>query len=239
MRRLLILALIAVAGCATALPPSNHVRSIPAVKVAEEVVSQSVGVESWAKDKSNGMGTGVVLESGYVLSCAHLFLKEIDKPELKPGLIGAKITVHRWYRGKHSETKFDATIEKIDHVYDLALLRVKGDKNVFPNAVEFYEGELPIGTPIYSVGCPISEGYAMTLASGIVSHPSRENGKFFQGDIAVTGGCSGGGVFLQSDGRYVGQQQRKQTENMALICPTSKIREWARNAGVEPLIFPR
>lgn len=128
---------------------------------------------------------------------------------------------------------------------DLALLEVRKRNFVGPEVtVEFYRGDIPpIGTELYHVGSLQGQFGANSLTSGIVSQIGRvlNLGKgtvFDQTTVTAFPGSSGGGVFLKSDGKYVGMLVRGGGEQFNFIVPARRLLAWAKEAKIEWAVDP-
>jgi S1-C subfamily serine protease len=142
------------------------------------------------------------------------------------------------------EMKLDARVVRYsdsENGEDLCLLEVR-KRNFVPleTSVEFYDGELPkIGTKLLHVGSLLGQTGANSLTSGLVSQNGRvldlgANGKVFtQSTCTAFPGSSGGGVFLEADGRCVGLLVRGSGESFNFYVPHTRIRQWAKDAQVE------
>lgn len=130
---------------------------------------------------------------------------------------------------------------------DLALLQIR-KKNFIPlelGATFYLDDSIPaIGTPLYHVGSLLGQVGANSLTTGVVSQVGRvldlgANGVVFdQTTVTAFPGSSGGGVYLQSDGRYIGMLVRGAGEQFNLIVPARRLRDWAKVAKVEWAIDP-
>jgi S1-C subfamily serine protease len=122
---------------------------------------------------------------------------------------------------------------------DLALLEVR--KHNFTTAsARFYSGSIPeIGTELYHVGSLLGQFGANSLTAGNVSQIGRvldlkPGGTIFdQTTVTAFPGSSGGGVFLKSNGEYVGMLVRGAGEGFNFIVPIRRMRAWAQSAKVE------
>jgi hypothetical protein len=119
---------------------------------------------------------------------------------------------------------------------DLALLKLTD--GVLPaSSVQFYLGQAipPNGTPLFHVGSleGFSEG-ANSLTTGIMSFVGRPYQNILYDQVSVTAfpGSSGGGVFLQEDGRYIGMLVRGSGETFNLIVPVREMIRWSKENGV-------
>ena len=119
---------------------------------------------------------------------------------------------------------------------DLALLRVR-KKNFVKCSVEFHSDNKipPVGTKLLHVGSLLGQVGSNSLTSGIVSQHGRViGGKVYdQTTCAAFPGSSGGGVYLESDGKYVGMIVRGAGETFNLVVPVRRMRDWARSMKVE------
>lgn len=135
--------------------------------------------------------------------------------------------------------KMDAEIirySNADNGEDLALLRVR-KKNFVVASVRFYlEDKIPaLGTRLLHCGSLLGQVGSNSLTSGIMSQNGRVlNGKVYdQSTVTAFPGSSGGGVYRESDGLYVGMLTRGAGETFNLMVPVRRMRTWAKTAGVE------
>lgn len=151
---------------------------------------------------------------------------------------------------KVGETSFTARVLRYsdaDLGDDLALLQVR-KYNFTTSSVDFYLDEpIPaIGTELYHVGSLLGQVGANSLTTGIISQTGRvldlaggEGVVFDQTTATAFPGSSGGGVFLKSDGRYVGTLVRGAGEGFNLIVPIRRLRQWAVDGKVEWVVDPK
>lgn len=151
---------------------------------------------------------------------------------------------------KVGETNFVARVLRYSDAElgdDLALLQVR-KYNFTKATVDFYlEHKTPaIGTDLYHVGSLLGQVGANSLTTGIISQTGRvlnlaggEGVVFDQTTATAFPGSSGGGVFLKSDGRYVGTLVRGAGEGFNLIVPIRRVHAWATAAGVAWLLDPK
>ena len=147
------------------------------------------------------------------------------------------------------EIKMDARVLKYsdaDNGEDLALLQVR-KTNFTANSTTFYLDEkIPgIGTELYHVGSLLGQIGSNSLTTGVISQHGRvlnlngANGVTFDQTTATAfPGSSGGGVFLKSDGRYVGMVVRGAGEGFNLIVPIRRIQKWAKRNNIEWSLNP-
>ncbi len=134
------------------------------------------------KMKTHSLGSGVVIDdSGLILTNNHV----VEKAE------EIKIKLHN---GK----EYDAKVVGRDPKTDLALVKVKPDKN-FPKAAKLGDSDaLRVGDWVMAVGNPFGLGHTVTV--GIISAKGRIIGAgpyddFLQTDAAINPGNSGGPLF--------------------------------------------
>ena len=147
--------------------------------------------------KTRAMGSGFIVDaSGIIITNNHV----ID---------GADEVVVILDDG----TELDATVEGVDKRTDIAVLRVKHDKPLFP--VKFADSDKTrVGDWVVAIGNPFGLGGSVT--AGIVSARGRDirsgpYDDFIQTDAAINRGNSGGPLFTL-DGEVVGI-------NTAIISP--------------------
>lgn len=223
----------------------------PGVNQAERAIHlQSISVTIHA---NNSQGSGVIKTRGdtnYVWTCAHVVAglrttREIIDP--KTGTTktvvefkDAKIVTELIEGGRSiGRLEMDAEVirySNADHGEDLALLRVR-KKNFIKSSVNFYLDDdiPPVGTKLLHVGSLLGQMGSNSLTSGILSQHGRviSNKVYDQTTCAAFRGSSGGGVYLEKDGRYVGMIVRGAGETFNLMVPIRRIREWAKRVGVE------
>ena len=111
---------------------------------------------------------------------------------------------------------------------DLAVLQV-ADHGFTQKGASFYasDRELPLGVNVWHVGSPQGSRWANTLFSGTLGRHAWEfSGQTYDNyAMTVFPGCSGGGVFLKSDGRLLGLVVR-QTPG-AWVVPVQQMIAWA------------
>lgn len=139
--------------------------------------------------KQRSLGSGVIIdEEGYVLTNNHV-IADADQimVKLKDG------------------AEYEAEIKGRDKKTDLALIKIKGDKD-FPFIKLGDSDKLRVGDWVLAVGNPF--GLENTVTAGIVSAKGRFIGAgpyddFIQTDASINPGNSGGGL-IDLDGRLVG-----------------------------------
>jgi hypothetical protein len=148
------------------------------------------------------------------------------------------------------EMKFDARVVKYSDARqgeDLALLIVRKRNYVGEEvSASFYLDEAipPIGTELYHVGSLLGQVGSNSLTTGVVSQIGRvlnlgANGVIFdQTTVTAFPGSSGGGVFLKTDGRYVGMLVRGAGEQFNFTVPARRLVGWAKRVDIEWAVNP-
>ncbi|HMV41275.1 MAG TPA: trypsin-like peptidase domain-containing protein [Leptospiraceae bacterium] len=141
------------------------------------------------KQKQNGLGSGIILnKEGYVLTNEHV-IHETDKLHVK-------------LRNKKS---YEAEIIGSDPVSDIALLRIKGAKDLSP--IDLGDSsKVKVGDWAIAIGAPL--GYEHSFTVGVVSGIARggidsSGVSYIQTDAAINQGNSGGPL-LDIYGRVIG-----------------------------------
>jgi len=118
---------------------------------------------------------------------------------------------------------------------DLALLRVR-KRNFIPASADFYlDDRIPsVGTKLLHVGSLLGQGGSNSVTDGIVSQPGRIlYGKVYdQTTVTAFPGSSGGGVFFEGTGQYMGMLTRGAGETFNFVVPIRRMRDWAERTGV-------
>jgi hypothetical protein len=142
------------------------------------------------------------------------------------------------------ELKMDARVVSFsnpDTGDDLALLMIRKRDFIQDSAV-FYLDEpvLPVGTELWHVGSLLGQMGANSCTDGVMSQIGRvyEGHVYDQSSCAGFPGSSGGGIFLKSDGRYVGMLVRGAGETFNLMVPVRRMRDWAKTNNVLWAIDP-
>ncbi len=147
---------------------------------------------------------------------------------------------------KVGETTVDAKVIRYSDPEtgrDLALLQVR-KKNfaTVENSAVFYSDAVmpPVGTKLYHVGSLLGQFGSNSLTQGTISQTGRvlqlsaASGVVFdQTSVTAFPGSSGGGVFLEKNGEYIGMLVRGAGEQFNFIVPIREMRVWARESKVE------
>jgi hypothetical protein len=152
------------------------------------------------------------------------------------------------------EVKYEAKIIKVsdaDYGEDLALLMVRR-KNAYPLSMSTKfktdKNYIPaIGTKLVHVGSLLGQFGANSFTNGLISQTGRTltmkgaNVKVFdQTTVTAFPGSSGGGVFLEDTGDYIGMltQGIPQAQGFNFIVPVRRIHGWATIASIEWVVDP-
>jgi DNA-binding SARP family transcriptional activator len=195
----LLLALLA------ALPPSAL--ALTASQVYEQVKDSVVVVKAYdQKGKLSGMGSGVMLPSGDVITNYHVVKA------------GVRYTVGRGKQG------VPATVKAGDPKKDLCLLTAPG-LTAKPARLG-KANKLKVGEPVYAVGAP--QGLELSLSEGIVSQLRGSPPPLIQTTVAISQGSSGGGLF-NAEAELVGITTfyLKNSQNLNFAVPVEWIGEVA------------
>ena len=152
------------------------------------------------------------------------------------------------------EVKYEAKVIKVsdaDYGEDLALLMVRR-KNAYSLSIstkfKTEKNYIPdIGTKLVHVGSLLGQFGANSFTNGLVSQTGRTltmkgaNVKVFdQTTVTAFPGSSGGGVFLEDTGEYIGMltQGVRQLQGFNFIVPVRRIHEWATTTNIEWAVDP-
>jgi S1-C subfamily serine protease len=238
---LLTLALLSAAllNCSTALAENV----IPSLQEASVTIRAG-----------GAQGSGVLFTRGdrtFVWTAAHVIdgqrnvRKVIVNGVTKSVIEFSDVSIVQEFRQKGrriGESKMDCRVVKYSDAEqgeDLALLEVR-KRNFSDATVVFYDGEIPaLGTKLLHVGSLLGQFGSNSLTTGVYSQTGRvldlnAGGVVFdQTTVTAFPGSSGGGVFLEDNGQYVGMLVRGAGEQFNLIVPVRRIRAWARVSNVE------
>ena len=171
----------------------SMLRSVVKVMTTSDAPDYEQPWQTEGPDAAVGSGAIVMTSRGArVLTNAHVVQNQVF------------IEVRRYGKSR----KFEAEVEGVGHVCDLALLKVK-DAGFARGALAFPIGDLPkLGDRVSTLGFPIG-GERLSITEGVVSrieiHPyehSQRNLLAVQIDAAINSGNSGGPVV--KDGEIVG-----------------------------------
>lgn len=199
-------------------PTERSVTSATAERSAENVfaeVAPSIALVNVldGSGRTIGMGSGVVIENGVVLTNCHVAQR------------GTTLAV------KFGEKSMPATIQLADEAFDLCRLNVP--ELSAPTVVIGSVTSLRTGQRVYAIGAPV--GLELTISEGIVSALREvDDGTVIQTTAPISPGSSGGGLFDVS-GRLVGIMtfQHRYGQNLNFALPADWIGQMrARGASV-------
>lgn len=146
------------------------------------------------EERLSGQGSGFIVDStGYILTNAHV-VNQADR---------VTVTLKD---GRH----FDGTVEGVDELTDLAVVKINADKEDLPVVALGDSDTIDVGDWAIAVGNPL--GLDNTVTLGIVSTLKRSSATvgipnkrldFIQTDAAINPGNSGGPL-LNSKGEVIG-----------------------------------
>jgi S1-C subfamily serine protease len=198
---LLIVASFGLASLAFA-PVADNVYPIKIIKVAQvptfptiqpRVLKRAVGIEH------NGslVGSGVIIETGRVLSAAHVF--QAPDGDL------SKYTVRLGVGAEGHTVASQIKMIQLDTHRDLALLSCFTSPF---SKIHLAEGSIPVGAPVVTVGSPTGVQHDLLSPLGFLSSKRDSSGGGFPGCWIVSAssffGNSGGGAFEANSGYLVG-----------------------------------
>jgi hypothetical protein len=252
---LIALLLMVCMGMSTGLVYGGEEKSSSEVKTGatdadRPVYLQSISVTIHA---GSAQGSGVIKTRGntnYVWTAGHVIeglrtTRQVIDP--KSGATktvvefkDAKVVTELIENGRSvGRLEMDAEVLRYsdaDNGEDLALLRIR-KKNFIRSTARFCLDEEipPVGTKLLHVGSLLGQMGSNSLTSGIISQIGRvRGGKIYdQSTCAAFPGSSGGGVYLEKDGRYIGMIVRGAGETFNLMVPVRRMRDWAKRVNVE------
>lgn len=194
-----VLTLVLVDACAATSPPRDSLKD-DTVQIYKKVARSTVFIRSTYLNHNHsgdgrqgeGVGSGILLDSdGFVLTSAHAVYG------------AAKVTV-----SFQDNVRMAAEVVGMDHLTDLALLKVEVPKGTIAT-VQFGDSDrLQIGERVLAIGHPFGLGYALT--SGVVSGFGTAPGiatafqeRVIQTSAAINPGSSGGPL-IDATGRVIG-----------------------------------
>lgn len=219
-------------------------------KIVDRLQNTSVTVDC---NKASGSGVVRVRKRGeervtFVLTAAHVVESLRKTKEVVDGRTGTKRTIIEFEDAKIIQVLVEdgrtigklelyARVLKYDAEEDLAVLIVR-KKNFADESVTFYtDKDIPsIGTTVAHVGSFLGEKLgSASLSTGVISQLGRiHKGKIFdQTSAAAFKGSSGGGVYMESDGKLIGLLLRGVDPTFNFICPIRRIVAWTKTAKIE------
>ncbi len=124
--------------------------------------------------------------------------------------------------------------------HDLALIKLR--TKIADASAQFYLGEaIPAnGTKLAHVGSLLGQDGSNSYTTGVYAQQGRVlfDHVFDQTTCSAFPGSSGGGVYLEATGEYIGCLVRGAGETFNLIVPVRRIKEWASAHKVEFILDP-
>lgn len=145
-------------------------------------------------DVPDGAGSGSVIAhiktNSYILTCAHVV-----------GFAGRR--VEALYRVKNKFFRAEGTVERVDRVMDLAIVRLS--ERIPSPTLEIADDEPILYSRVVTVGCP--DGMFGTVSEGILTGrdgSNRDTSKAYQLANTFAAGGSSGGAVVNIDGQMIG-----------------------------------
>lgn len=227
-------------------------------KLAAKLQGQSVTIKS-----NSGQGSGVLItrindkneKVNFVLTAAHVVdglrtTRQIIDPntgttrtviEFNDANIVQEFTENGRTIGETSLKAKVVRFSNYEYGEDLALLEVR-KRNFTDLTTTFYLGdEIPaVGSSLVHVGSLHGQAGSNSFTTGVISQIGRVLGdkEYDQTTATAFPGSSGGGVFLESDGRYMGMLVRGAGETFNLVVPMRRLHKWTKEANIEWAVNP-
>ena len=194
-----VLTLVLVDACAATSPPRESLKD-DTVQIYKKVARSTVFIRSTYLNHNHsgdgrqgkGVGSGILLDAdGFILTSAHVVSG------------AAKVMV-----SFQDDIRMAAEVVGMDHLTDLALLKVEVPKGTIAT-VQFGDSDrLQIGERVLAIGHPFGLGYALTngVVSGFGTAPGMTTafyGRVIQTSAAINPGSSGGPL-IDATGRVIG-----------------------------------
>lgn len=171
--RILIFMMLLVSSANANTPEQVFVHASPSIVVVDVID---------AKGKLIGLGSGVVIGIGQVITNCHVAQK------------------NQSIQVRQSGNTFKATLQFADRTRDLCQLSVPTLQA--PSVTLGTTKNLAIGQRVYAIGAP--QGLELTLSEGLISSlRNYEGSQYIQTSAAISSGSSGGGLFDEK-GRLIG-----------------------------------
>lgn len=218
--------------------------------VASRLQSLSVTVHTESGQGSGAIltrdGVNFVLTAGHVVADNRSVVEVLDDGKVRVESKFSPVTVTReiYADGRSvGTTTVEADViaySSADYGQDLALLKLRS--SVATESVDFYPDRLvAVGTDLVHVGSLGGQSGSNSFTTGILSQIGRvyKDKVFDQTSCTDVPGSSGGGVYLRSNGQYIGTLVRGSGQTFNLIVPVRRIREWAATLHVEFIFDPK
>jgi hypothetical protein len=202
-----------------------------------------------------GQGSGVIITRkgvNYVLTAGHVVAgnrrvtkvvtdsKDSSEVSFKPVSIVKEIYVDGESIGTTSIQADVVAYSSAEFGQDVALVRLRS--KITDASVEFYPKQLlSVGTAVVHVGSLEGQDGSNSFTTGSYAQVGRVlyDRVFDQTSCPAFPGSSGGGIYLQSNGQYVGMLVRGSGETFNLIVPIRRLKQWAKTHHTEFLFDPK
>lgn len=224
--------------------------------IVDRLQASSVTVQT-----NQGSGSGSLIVRGdrtFVITAAHVIdnlrktREVVDSDGSRRTVVefaDARIVQEFRENGRRiGETQLDAQVLRYSDAnngHDLALLEVRKQNFATESTTFYLSEETPgIGSELYHVGSMKGQIGANSLTTGVIAQIGRvldlgATGVVFdQTTVTAFPGSSGGGVYMQDTGEYVGMLVRGADGTFNFIVPIRRIQEWAEANGVEWALDP-
>lgn len=214
---------------------------------------QSLSVTLHMQDGGQCSGSIVTREGqSYILSAGHCvedertILQVLDNGITKSIVRFKPVTVTKEiYSDGESvgSTSVEADViafSSSDYGQDIAILKVRTP--ISTESVEFSPDKLvPVGTDLLHVGSIGGQSGSCSFTTGVLSQVGRmyQDKVYDQSTCTAMGGSSGGGMYLRSNGQYVGMLVRGRSDTFNLYVPLRRMLRWAATQHVEFIFDPK
>jgi S1-C subfamily serine protease len=203
----------------------------------------------------SGQGSGVIVTRkgvNYVLTAGHVVAgnrrvtkvvtdsKDSSEVSFKPVSIVKEIYTDGESIGTTSIQADVVAYSSAEFGQDVALVRLRS--KITDASVEFYPKRLlSVGTAVVHVGSLEGQDGSNSFTTGSYAQIGRVlfDKVFDQTSCPAFPGSSGGGIYLQSNGQYVGMLVRGSGETFNYIVPIRRLKDWAKAHHTEFLFDPK
>ncbi len=253
MRQLLFCAILLLAPAASAAPVTNQdvIDNLQNVSVTVSVDGQGRGSGTlFTREVEPGVFKSFVWTAGHVIEDLRFERSVIDKKTgLKRIVVGFKdcqIYQETIQDGRKVEQRYlDCRVicySNCETGDDQGLLGVRL-RNYTQETTTFYPGEeIPgIGTELIHMGSFLGDIGSCSFTTGVTSQVGRLlalESMYFEAVYDQTSavafpGSSGGGVFSQETGQYIGMLTAGIDQGFAWYVPVRRMRDWAKSMNLE------
>ncbi len=201
---------------------SGEYQPTDTITLAEKVLQYTVSIEARVYDEESGEYSDPANGSGVVIDYKDGYATVITNHHVVYGSNHFRVIMY-------DETIYQGELLHLDDIGDLAILRIKTNKEV-PCATIADSDKLRYGQEIVACGNPL--GYNSSVSFGYISSPSREisseNNDFIQIDVSVNPGNSGGGLYdMQGNliGIVVSKASGSNVDGIGFAIPSNRMVE--------------